>query len=264
MLGEFANLGGPWFEEPLADEWFGDVVQHKGLLGESRHQFQGSRQLLGVDEDVVGEPKLAEGSDALEHRGADEEALVRLVLCDMADYESRHAGSINTGRPLVLAEGMKVERISSTLDDTGLSDARAFSVQDVSRIYGVPVSMLSGESGSGYGTMEWLSRMYVDACLVHWLHAWQSEVLLKLASPFDSMTWDLDSIIRPGIAEQMAALRTGVEAGFLTRNEARAKLDLPPLPGLDEPTLALNVGTGGGQTNIGTDTSEQEGTPNDF
>jgi hypothetical protein len=62
----------------------------------------------------------------------------------------------------------------------------------------------------------------------------------------------------------MAALRTGVEAGFLTRNEARAIIDLDPLPGLDEPTLALNVGTGGGTTNLGTDTSAQEGTANDF
>jgi hypothetical protein len=66
------------------------------------------------------------------------------------------------------------------------------------------------------------------------------------------------------MAETMAALRTAVEAGFMTRNEAREELDLPPLPGLDEPTLALNVGTGGGQTNLGDDTSAQEGTPNDF
>ena len=62
----------------------------------------------------------------------------------------------------------------------------------------------------------------------------------------------------------LSALRTAVEAGFMTRNEAREELDLPPLPGLDEPTLALNVGTGGGSTNIGSDTSAEEGTPNDF
>jgi hypothetical protein len=62
----------------------------------------------------------------------------------------------------------------------------------------------------------------------------------------------------------MSALRTGVEAGFLTRNEARARLDLEPLAGLDEPIVAKNMGTGGGTTNIGTDTSAEAGTPNDF
>jgi hypothetical protein len=60
----------------------------------------------------------------------------------------------------------------------------------------------------------------------------------------------------------MASLRTAVEAGFLTRNEARARLDLKPLAGLDEPIVALNMGTGGGKTNLGDDTSG--GSANDF
>jgi HK97 family phage portal protein len=176
----------------------------------------------------------------------------------------RHSGSRNAGRPLVLGEGVKIERISSTIDDTGLEAAKRYSIGDVSRLLGVPASYLSENVGNAYGSMEWLSRMYVDACLVHWLEAWRSEILAKLATPFDSVVFDLDALIRPGIAEHMAALRTGVEAGFLTRNEARARLDMAPLDGLDEPTLALNVGTGGGSTNIGTDTSAQEGTANDF
>jgi hypothetical protein len=60
----------------------------------------------------------------------------------------------------------------------------------------------------------------------------------------------------------MAALRTGVESGVITRNEARARLDMKPLPGLDEPIVAKNMGTGGGSTNIGADTSA--GALNDF
>jgi HK97 family phage portal protein len=181
----------------------------------------------------------------------------------MADYEMRHSGSENAGRPVVLAEGMKVERISSTLDDTGLESARRFSVADVSRIYGIPTSYLSESTGSAYGTMEWLSRMYVDSCLSQWMETVRAEVLHKLL-PFGEMTFDVDAIIRPGVAEQMAALRTGVEGGFLTRNEARARLDLAPLPGLDEPTLALNVGAGGGTTNLGSDTSAEAGSVDDF
>jgi hypothetical protein len=50
----------------------------------------------------------------------------------------------------------------------------------------------------------------------------------------------------------------------MTRNEARDELDLMPLPGLDAPVVALNMGTGGGKTNLGTDTSGEAGTPNDF
>ena len=235
-----------------------------GIWGESPVSLcRTSLQLLAAQEQMAlkgyenaGNPKIA----LVHPMKLSPEAMQKIE----ADYMKRHAGSVNTGRPLVLMEGMKVERISSTIDDTGLESARAYSIGDVSRIYGVPASYLSENVGSSYGTMEWLSRMYVDACLMPWMQCWGSEIAAKLATPFDTVTWDTDDLVRPGMAEHMAALRTGVEAGFLTRNEAREELDLPPLPGLDEPTLALNVGTGGGQTNIGTDTSADAGTPNDF
>ena len=146
------------------------------------------------------------------------------------------------------------------MDDTGLSSARDYSIDEVCRIFGVP-GLYLGKSGGGnaYGSLEWAGRQYVDACLSHWLAAWSAEIEAKLCAPGARASWDTDALTRPGIAEQMAALRTGVEAGVITRNEAREWLDLSPLPGLDEPTLALNVGTGGGTTNIGSDTSEQAG-----
>jgi len=179
-----------------------------------------------------------------------------------ADFVAKHSGSINSGKPLVLAEGMKVEKISSTLEDSGISAARRYSIEDVSRIYGVPTSYLSEHGANAYGSMEWLSRMYVEACLSHWFASWSSEIAAKLAGVGTDVVFDADSIARPSLAETMAALRTGVESGVITRNEARERLDLDPLPGLDEPIVAKNMGTGGGTTNIGTDTSA--GSANDF
>jgi len=235
-----------------------------GLWGESPVALcRTSLQLLAAQEQMAlksfenaGNPKIA-----IVHPGKlSSEAMQKIER----DYMDRHAGSVNAGRPLVMMEGAKVERISSTMDDTGLEAARRYSVGDVSRIYGVPASYLSENVGTSYGSMEWLSRMYADACLAPWLAAWASEITAKLATPFDSVVWDTDDLVRPGMAEHMAALRTGVEAGIITRNEAREELDLEPLPGLDEPIVAKNMGTGGGSTNLGTDTSAQEGTPNDF
>jgi HK97 family phage portal protein len=180
-------------------------------------------------------------------------------------FQTDHGGAENAGKPLVLAEGMKVERISSTLEDSGISAARAYSIEDVSRIYGVPAHMLGmASSGNAYGSLEWMGRTYVDSCLSHWFAAFRAEVLTKLATVAASFTWDTDQLIKPTMAEMFAALRTGVESGVITRNEARAKLDYAPLPGLDEPIVAKNMGTGGGASNLGSDTSEEAGTPNDF
>jgi len=235
-----------------------------GLWGESPISMcRTSIQILAAQEEMAllsyrnaGNPKIA-----LVHKAKIDEALMQKIE---NYYIKRHGGAENAGKPVVLGDDVRIERISSTLDDTGLEAARKYSIADVSRIYGVPASYLSEDVGSSYGTMEWLSRMYVDSCLSAWLSVWRSEILAKLATPYDSVLFDTDALIRPGMAETMAALRTAVEAGYMTRNEARERLDMAPLEGLDEPIVALNMGTGGGQSNLGSDTSEQEGTPNDF
>lgn len=240
------------------------TMGYSGLWGESPARLckdaltvmaaQEQSQLKSMEN--AGQPKLA-----LVHPGALNDKQRQMIA---EQYMKLHSGSVNAGRPVVLGDNMRVERISSTFDNDGIDAARRYSVQDVSRIFGVPVSYLSEHSTQPYGSMEWLGRMYVDHCIQHWAAIWKSEILQKLASPFDTVTFDFDALMRPSIAEQMAALRTGVEAGFLTRNEARAALDLEPLPGLDEPIVAKNMGTGGGTTNLGTDTSKEAGTPNDF
>lgn len=203
----------------------------------------------------AGQPKLA-----LVHPGALNDKQRQMVA---EQYVKQHSGSVNAGRPLVLGDNMRVERISSTFDNDGIDAARRYSVQDVSRIFGVPVSYLSEHSQNAYGSMEWLGRMYVDHCMRHWAAMWESEVMSKLSSQFSEIHWDFDQLQRPSIAEHFAALRTGVEAGIITRNEAREQVDYDPLPGLDVPIVAKNMGTGGGATNLGTDTSINAGTPND-
>ena len=234
-----------------------------GLWGESPVSLcRTSLQLLAAQElmalknyENAGNPKIA----IVHPLKLSAEAMQKIE----SDYMKRHAGSSNAGRPLVLMEGMKIERISSTIDDTGLAAARDYSIDDVSRIFGVP-GLYLGKAGAGnaYGSLEWTGRQYVDGCLRTWLTAWASEIKAKLAGPFESVSFDVDDLQLPGLAETMAALRTAVEAGFMTRNEAREELDMEPLPGLDAPIIALNMGTGGGQTNLGTDTSA--GSANDF
>ena len=232
-----------------------------GLWGESPVRLcRTSLQILAAQENSqlevmknAGNPKLA-----FVHPGPLSEGARQSIS---EKFLQHHAGAENAGKPLVLAEGMRVERISSTLDDAGIAAARRYSVEDVSRIYGVPTSYLSEHSANAYGSMEWLSRMYVDACLQHWFSTWAAEIVAKLA-PFGEATFDADMISRPSLAEQMAALRTGVESGVITRNEAREYLNLAPLDGLDDPILAKNMGTGGGTTNIGADTSA--GSVDDF
>ncbi len=179
-------------------------------------------------------------------------------------YVDRHAGSENAGRPLVLAEGMKVETIGGSLEDSVYVQAQQFTVQEIARIYGVPNAYLNDTAGGSISGLEMLMRIYVEGCLSHWAEQYGQEFRRKVMGGSGRVVWDFDVLLRPTLAETMAALRTGVESSILTRNEARARLDLEPVADGDEFILAKNMGTGGGQTNAGEDTSQTAGAVNDF
>lgn len=179
-------------------------------------------------------------------------------------YVDRHAGSENAGRPLVLAEGMKVETIGGSLEDSVYVEASQFTVQEIARIYGVPNAYLNDTAGGSISGLEMLMRIYVEGCLSHWAEQYGQEFRRKVMGGSGRVIWDFDVLLRPTLAETMAALRTGVESSILTRNEARARLDLDPVADGDEFILAKNMGTGGGTTNAGEDTSQTAGAVDDF
>jgi HK97 family phage portal protein len=178
-------------------------------------------------------------------------AAARQAISDT--YMKNHTGSSNIGKPLVMAEGIKIQEISSTPNQLGLEIARKYTTHEVSRMFGVPVSLLSESTSSTYGSLEFLSRVYLDGCISHWLQSWQSEYNTKLN---EECLFDTDFLVKPPMAETFAALRTGIESGVLTKNEARAILDYDPVPEGDVFSQALNLGTGGGTTNLGTDTQK--------
>lgn len=167
------------------------------------------------------------------------------------DYIKNHTGK-NSGKPIVLSENVRVERLSSTSVAADVEAARKYSVEDVSRIYGVPPAYLGQTTGNVYGSLEWMSRAYLDHCLSHWFWTWKSEFMLKLD---EEPAFDTDLLVKPPLAELFAALRTGVEASIITRNEAREIMDYEEVEGGDEFIQAKNMATGGGQTNLGNDTS---------
>ena len=94
-----------------------------GLWGESPVRLcRTSLSVLAAQESAqlevmknAGNPKIA-----FVHPGPMPSSAKQMLL---EQYQKDHSGASNAGKPLVLSEGMKVERISSTLDDQGIAAA---------------------------------------------------------------------------------------------------------------------------------------------
>jgi len=245
---------GVWYSHHTAGRLEVEDVLHirapgrDGLWGES--PIRQAREALGLMRAMektggrlyaqAGVPKLA-----LIHPGAISPAAIQGIL---DSYQAKHAGPENAGKPLVLGEGMKIERLNQSLEDQMWQQARNYSVQEVSRLFGVPTVYLAEHSRSTFATIVELTRSYWDGCLSHWTAIWSDEVRRKLLPPGQQLMFDTRELLKGSFSDQVVALRSAVEAGLLTRNEARQRLGLATLPGLDEPLTPVNTSTQPQQT----------------
>lgn len=181
----------------------------------------------------AGVPKLA-----FVHPGNLSPAAVQSIS---ESYQEKHAGAQNAGKPLVLGEGMKIERINQSLEDQMWQQAREFSIQEVSRLFGVPVTYLADHSRATFASIVELTRTYWDGCLAHWTAVWAEEVRRKLLSPGEFLMWDTRDLLKGSFADQVSSLRSAVEVGLLTQNEARERLGLNPVEGGDEVLRPANT-----------------------
>ena len=135
--------------------------------------------------------------------------------------------------------------------------AREFSIQEVSRLFGVPVVYLSDHSRSTFASIVELTRTYWDGCLAHWCAVWGEEIRRKLLAPGQRLSWDTRDLLKGSFADQVSALRSAIEVGLLSQNEARERLGMAPVDGGDEILRPANTLVG---TEPGDGDEEEEAT----
>ena len=95
---------------------------------------------------------------------------------------------------------------------------------------------------------------FVNDCLRPWATKDEQELgrklLLEREKGVLKLRYNFDELLRGDTTARYAAYNTGLQGGWLTRNEVRRKEGLPPIDGGDVALQPLNMGpTNGQQTN---------------
>jgi Phage portal protein len=151
--------------------------------------------------------------------------------------ESRHQGTDRAHRLLILEEGMKYERFGVPPDAAQFLASRAFQINEVARIFGMPASLLSaaveGASLTYKNSTDEMQR-FVDATLVPWSLGWESELGRKLLTPRERdvryFAHTFAGLLKGDLPTRYAAFRTGIEGGWLSPNDIRRLEDMNPIP----------------------------------
>lgn len=152
-------------------------------------------------------------------------------------------GGANRGKVAVLEKGMKFHELGLNNADAQFIESRAAKVADLCRIWRIPPHMVGDLSRATFSNIEQQSIEFWTNTMLPWAEMWESSIeffLLGEESPLEP-EFDMRRMLRGDSASRGAYYQTGIQSGWLTRNEARQMEGLDPLPDLDEPLVPLNM-----------------------
>ena len=142
-------------------------------------------------------------------------------------WKDSHGGRRGTA---VMGNGVRYQSIAVAPEDSQFLETRRYSVQQIARIYGIPVEMIGGDAGN---SMTYANVTQRDLSLLRYaIGPWvkRLEDALTLLLPRGTYAkFNTGAFLRADLLTRYQAHEIGLRAGFLTVDEVRALEDLEPL-----------------------------------
>lgn len=152
-------------------------------------------------------------------------------------WDSAYAGE-NAGKVAVLGDGLSFEPIRMTATDAQLVEQLRWSSEVIASVFHVPAYKIGVGAMPTYNNIQSLNVEYYSQALQRLIE--DAEVCLDEGlgvSEYLGTEFDLDGLLRMDSVTQITVLKEAVGAAVMSPNEARAKVDLPPVDGGESPYL---------------------------
>jgi HK97 family phage portal protein len=138
--------------------------------------------------------------------------------------------------------------MTATARDSQLVESRKLTREEVAAAYHVPLPLVGILDHATFSNVKEQHKHLYQDCLGPWLVNLEEEIELQLLPEFtdseDVYTeFNISEKLKGSFEEQTAALRVGTGAPFLSRNEARARLNLPRIAEAEFDTPVTNLNT---------------------
>lgn len=156
-----------------------------------------------------------------------------------AAWRKKIAGLRHAHDVAVMDSGMKFVPLALPPEDAQFLQSRQWQVMEVGRWFGIPVHLL-GEvtKATTWGTgLEELNSGLLKYTLQPYLTRFEQRVTREICAVGDYAEFLVDSLLRPDTLARFQAYNLAIMSGWFTRNDARRRENMPPLPGLDEPLV---------------------------
>ena len=163
--------------------------------------------------------------------------------------EAWGAGGSKAGSIPLLEDGMKIEPFQTSFKEQQWAESIKLSREAVAAAYRVNPSLIWHTETQTYASAKDNARALYAECLgsdIQMLQQRFNEFLLPKigADKGTYVEFDLSEKLKGSFEERAAILYQAAGAPYMTRNEVRAELNLPPIEGGDQMIVPLNLSTG--------------------
>lgn len=149
------------------------------------------------------------------------------------DWNTTQAASEHSHQVPILERGLKYQRFTVNPDEAQFIATRKFQVEEIARIFGVPLPLIQADGNVTYNNVEHLLTMFATNTLIPWARRIEQEIERKLLRSDEqgeySAEFDIRSLMRADLKTQSEWIRNLVERGIITINEARVSQGFNPI-----------------------------------
>jgi HK97 family phage portal protein len=165
-------------------------------------------------------------------------------------WRQNYEGGENSGRTAFLEENADVTTLSQSFNDAQYFEIRKLTREEVAAAFHIPPPMVGLMERTNYSNMREAHRQLYQDTLGPTLEQLRQEVELQLLPEFEDtrsvyVEFNLAAKLAGSFEEAATQLQTSVGAPYMSRNEARARLNLPHIEDGDGLVTPLNVLVGG-------------------
>lgn len=164
--------------------------------------------------------------------------------------DENHAGSRNSGTPMILDNAATWTQTAMTGVDAQTVEQRKFQIEEICRPFRVmPIMLGLADKVATYASAEQMFLAHVVHTMAPWYTRLEQVLENNLLTAADLkqgyyIKFVEEGLLRGALKDTAEFLTKLTISGIMTRNEARDKLDMNPLDGLDEPLTPVNMVAG--------------------
>lgn len=154
-------------------------------------------------------------------------------------FEKMATGMDNVGKILPVPVGFTFSTINSTMADSQFFEMNNLSIRQIASAFGIKQHMINDLSGAKFNNVQQQNEEFYRDTLHPIFTMYEQELTYKLLTQQEVLQghffqFNVDAILRTDLKTRYEAYNIGIQAGFLTPNEARAKEDMVNAGGGDE------------------------------